>query len=115
MLLGGSLPSSALHIRLELAPYSILHQRKFFDTVVPVNFNTIATPHIGLPRYPTLISTLGSVFGPRLLGRTGEQFYSLDKWSNTGKSLLQVMADPGKKRSLVWYWLADGQPRTCVF
>ncbi|KAI9511411.1 putative serine esterase-domain-containing protein [Russula earlei] len=75
----------------------ILNQRKFFVTVTPVNFNTIATPHIGLLTYPSFLSRLGSLLGPRLLSRTGEQFYGVDKWSNTGKSLLEVMADPGKE------------------
>ena len=78
---------------------SILHQRKFFATVTPVNFNTIATPHIGLLRYPSLFSKLGSVIGPRFLSRTGEQFYGVDKWSKTGKALLEIMADPGKEHS----------------
>ena len=75
---------------------SILHQRKFFATVTPVNFNTVATPHVGLLLYPSLLSKLGTVFGPRLLGRTGKQLYTVDKWSKTGRPLLAVMADPGK-------------------
>ncbi|KAH9962370.1 putative serine esterase-domain-containing protein [Russula dissimulans] len=74
----------------------ILHQRKFFVTVTPVNFNTIATPHIGLLAYPSFFSRLSSLLGPKLLSRTGEQFYGVDKWSNTGKSLLEVMVDPGR-------------------
>jgi hypothetical protein len=74
----------------------ILHQRKFFATVTPVNFNTVATPHIGLLTYPSLFARLGSFFGPRLLGRTGKQFYAMDKWPKTGKALLSVMADPGR-------------------
>ena len=74
---------------------SILHRRKFFATVTPVNFNTVATPHVGLLPYPSLLSRLGSVLGPRLLGRTGKQLYTVDKWSKTGKPLLAVMADPG--------------------
>ena len=90
-------------------------QRGFFDKVTPVNFNTAATPHIGLPRYRTVISGLFAFFGPRLLSRTGEQFYAVrpalvapaehgsyevlsiyqvDKWSQTGRPLLEVMADP---------------------
>jgi len=72
----------------------ILHQRNFFATVTPVNFNTVATPHIGLLLYPSLFSRLGSFFGPRILSRTGEQFYGTDKWSKAGKALLEVMADP---------------------
>ncbi|KAG6807868.1 hypothetical protein H0H92_006163 [Tricholoma furcatifolium] len=74
----------------------ILHQRGFFENVVPVNFNTVATPHIGLPRYPSLFSALTSSLGPKLLSRTGEQFYLADKWSATGQPLIEVMADPGR-------------------
>jgi hypothetical protein len=77
---------------------SILRQRGFFENVAPVNFNTIATPHLGLPRYPSLFSSLASVLGPRLLSRTGEQFYCADKWSASGRPLLEVMADPGTCR-----------------
>ncbi|KAJ6591588.1 DUF676-domain-containing protein [Mycena vulgaris] len=71
----------------------ILRQRGFFENVAPVNFNTIATPHLGLPRYPSFFSSLASVLGPKLLSRTGEQFYCVDKWSARGRPLLEVMAD----------------------
>ncbi|KAJ7155405.1 DUF676-domain-containing protein [Mycena crocata] len=74
----------------------ILRQRGFFDTVSPVNFNTIATPHLGLPRYPSFFSSLASVLGPKLLSRTGEQFYCVDKWSAKGRPLIEVMADPDR-------------------
>ncbi|KAL0950171.1 hypothetical protein HGRIS_010164 [Hohenbuehelia grisea] len=74
----------------------ILHQRNFFEAVQPVNFNTIATPHVGLPRYPSFISTISSTLGPKLLSRTGEQFYCSDKWSPHGRPLLEVMADPDR-------------------
>lgn len=30
-----------------------------------------------------------------LLSRTGEQFYCVDKFSSSGRPLLEVMADPG--------------------
>ncbi|KAL0577306.1 hypothetical protein V5O48_004699 [Marasmius crinis-equi] len=72
----------------------ILFQKGFFKEVTPVNFNTIATPHLGLPRYPSFFSMLSNALGPRLLSRTGEQFYCVDKWSSTGKPLLEIMADP---------------------
>ncbi|KAK0217877.1 DUF676-domain-containing protein [Armillaria fumosa] len=72
----------------------ILNRRGFFEDVTPVNFNTIATPHVGLPTYPSFVSNLFSTLGPRLLSRTGEQFYCVDKWSSTGRPLLDVMADP---------------------
>ncbi|PSS31125.1 hypothetical protein PHLCEN_2v2330 [Hermanssonia centrifuga] len=74
----------------------VLHQRKFFDTVTPVNFMTVATPHIGLIRYPTFRSSLFAYLGPRLLSRTGEQFYTVDEWSPSGRPLLAVMADPDR-------------------
>jgi len=79
---------------------SVLHQQRFFETVEPVNFNTIATPHCGLPRYPSFLSSLTQTLGPKLLSRTGEQFYSVDKWSPKGRPLLIVMADPGASASL---------------
>ena len=37
-----------------------LHAAKFFDTVEPVNFTTIATPHLGIPRYPSFFSAMVS-------------------------------------------------------
>ncbi|RXW21678.1 hypothetical protein EST38_g4176 [Candolleomyces aberdarensis] len=74
----------------------ILHQRGFFENVKPINFNTIATPHIGLLRYPSFFSSVTHTLGPRLLSRTGEQFYGVDKWSPNGRPLLLVMADPDR-------------------
>lgn len=74
----------------------ILHQRGFFEKVTPVNFNTIATPHIGLLRYPSFISSVFSSLGPKLLSRTGEQFYCVDEWSPNGQPLILTMADPDK-------------------
>ncbi|KAJ7722437.1 putative serine esterase-domain-containing protein [Mycena maculata] len=74
----------------------VLRQRGFFENVAPVNFNTIATPHIGLPRYPSFFSSVTSFLGPKLLSRTGEQFYCADKWSAKGRPLLEVMADPDR-------------------
>ncbi|KAI0642455.1 DUF676-domain-containing protein [Trametes meyenii] len=74
----------------------ILHQRGFFADVKPVNFNTVATPHVGLPRYPTFLSSVFAFFGPKLLSRTGEQFYVVDRWSKNGRPLIEVMADPNR-------------------
>ena len=72
----------------------ILHARKFFDAIAPVNFTTFATPHVGIPRYPSFISSIASRIGPRVLSKSGEQFFHADSWSNTGRPLLTVMADP---------------------
>ncbi|KAF8845086.1 DUF676-domain-containing protein [Paxillus ammoniavirescens] len=72
----------------------ILHQNKFFDKVTPVNFNTVATPHIGIPRFASTFSAITSYLGPKLLSRTGEQFFCVDKWSPKGRPLVEVLADP---------------------
>ncbi|KIK61741.1 hypothetical protein GYMLUDRAFT_42778 [Collybiopsis luxurians FD-317 M1] len=90
----------------------ILAQRGFFTastfgseldptniSMLPMNFNMIATPNLGLVRYPTLFSSLAHTLGPKLLSRTGEQFYLKDKWSSNGRPLLDILSDP----SLVFF------------
>ncbi|KAJ3892558.1 putative serine esterase-domain-containing protein [Lentinula edodes] len=77
----------------------ILTQRGLFspdspDVIVPVNFNTIATPHFGLVKYNSFFSAISRTLGPKLLSRTGEQFYCVDKWGKSGRPLLDVMSDP---------------------
>jgi hypothetical protein len=72
----------------------ILYHRGFFDTVVPMNFATIATPHLGLLTYPNWFSKLSSSLGPKMLGRTGLQFFAKDQYADTGKPLIEIMADP---------------------
>ncbi|PPR03049.1 hypothetical protein CVT24_012437 [Panaeolus cyanescens] len=76
----------------------VLQQRGFFENIEPINFNTIATPHCGLPSYNTLFSSISRRLGPKLMSRTGEQFYCVDKWSQSqkGRPLLVVMADPDR-------------------
>jgi hypothetical protein len=39
-------------------------------------------------------SSLTNKLGPLLLSRTGEQFYTVDTWNDSGMSLLEVMAMP---------------------
>jgi hypothetical protein len=75
----------------------ILKQREFFESVKPMNFNTIATPHLGLPIWNgTFFSSVSNFFGPTLLSRTGEQFYGVDNYASTGKPLLEIMADSSR-------------------
>ncbi|CAE6359518.1 unnamed protein product [Rhizoctonia solani] len=76
----------------------ILYQRGFFRKVKPVNFTTFATPHLGLPRIRGFIGGMMQKLGPKMLSRTGKQFYGVDKdiWSaddKEGRPLLEVMAD----------------------
>ncbi|EEB87657.1 hypothetical protein MPER_14929, partial [Moniliophthora perniciosa FA553] len=37
----------------------ILYQKGFFKTVTPVNFNTIATPHLGKPLLEVMADPAG--------------------------------------------------------
>lgn len=80
--------------------HRILHQNKFFEAVTPVNFNTIATPHVGIPSFPTAQSSIRSFFGRNFMSRTGQQFYCADKWSPNGRTLIEVLGDPGQLSSL---------------
>jgi len=89
----------------------ILYHRRFFDTVAPINFSTIATPHLGLLVYPTWFSKLSSSLGPKMLGRTGLQFYAKDKYADTGKPLVEIMADP----ALLFYKALASFSRVAVF
>jgi hypothetical protein len=74
----------------------ILHQRRFFDTVQPVNYTSIATPHLGLPKYDTFFGKLSRTLGPKLLSRTGTQFFATDAWGPRGRPLVEVMSDPSR-------------------
>lgn len=82
----------------------ILYATKFFDAVKPINFATIATPHIGLTRYSgSFLSKTTHALGPLLLSRTGKQFYAKDKddWGGgKGKPLVEVMSEKGWLPSL---------------
>nr|WRH23613.1 glucan 1,3-beta-glucosidase [Naematelia aurantialba] len=72
----------------------------FFDEYKPFSFSTIATPHLGIPRYNTLLSTVLCWLGARLLSRSGEQLYVADQYSEEDpRPLLEIMADP----SLVFF------------
>ena len=80
---------------LSQIPLSVLQAKKFFETVKPVNFATVATPHIGLLTEGSLRMRLFASSGPSLLSRTGEHFYGVDKWADTSKPLLEVMSEKG--------------------
>lgn len=79
-----------------LTLFRILYSRGFFRTVLPVNFTTFATPHLGLYRYSGFLSPFVYVIGSNLLGRTGKQFWGVDEYSTTGKPLLEIMVDKGR-------------------
>ncbi|KIK66677.1 hypothetical protein GYMLUDRAFT_192639 [Collybiopsis luxurians FD-317 M1] len=73
---------------------AILYTRHFFDSIEPMNFITISTPHVGMPYITnSLFNRITRYLGARTLGNTGKQLYGVDSWGTTGRPLLEVMAD----------------------
>ncbi|CAG8975444.1 hypothetical protein HYALB_00012132 [Hymenoscyphus albidus] len=92
--------------RLSLVGYSLgglvaryavglLDSKGVFDKITPVNFNTFATPHLGV-RTPLRgwHNHLWNVLGARTLSQSGRQLFTIDKFRGTDKPLLEVLADP---------------------
>lgn len=77
----------------------LLHSRdpSFLVKHRPVNFTTLATPHAGIVKYRGRFWQWVAVqWGYSLLGRTGDQLYTWDKYSEQDeRSLLEVMSDAG--------------------
>ena len=59
------------------------------------NFNTFATPHLGV-RTPLRgwHNHIWNVLGARTLSASGRQLFTIDNFRDTGKPLLEVLADP---------------------
>lgn len=89
----GRLMSTTSHLT---SFFSVLHSRNFFADITPINFATIATPHVGLITRGSFRLKVTASLGPYLLSRTGEHFYGVDKWGDTGRPLLEVMSDEGE-------------------
>jgi len=73
----------------------LLYSKGVFDRIQPVNFTTFATPHLGV-RTPLngYHSHIWNVLGARTLSMSGRQLFGIDKFRDTGRSLLSVLADP---------------------
>lgn len=73
----------------------LLYSRGVFDKMQPVNFTTFATPHLGV-RTPLkgYHSHIWNVLGARTLSMSGRQLFGIDKFRDTGRSVLSVLADP---------------------
>ncbi|KIV83215.1 hypothetical protein PV11_05262 [Exophiala sideris] len=80
-----------------VARYAIglLYHKRCFENITPVNFTTFVTPHLGvrtpLRGYP---NHLWNVLGARTLSKSGRQLFTIDKFRNTNRPLLSVLADP---------------------
>ncbi|KAJ4376193.1 hypothetical protein N0V83_001474 [Neocucurbitaria cava] len=80
-----------------IARYAIglLYHKGVFDRIQPVNFTTFATPHLGV-RTPLkgYHSHIWNVLGARTLSMSGRQLFVIDRFRDTGRPLLAVLADP---------------------
>jgi len=80
-----------------IARYAVglLYHKGLFEKVQPINFTTFATPHLGtrmpLRRY---YSYIWNVLGARTLSMSGRQLFGIDKFRDTGRPLLSLLADP---------------------
>ncbi|KAL5612216.1 hypothetical protein BROUX41_000244 [Berkeleyomyces rouxiae] len=73
----------------------LLQANGFLDSVECKNFITFASPHLGA-RAPVhgMSSHIWNAIGSRTVSMSGRQLFVIDKFRETGKSLLSILADP---------------------
>ena len=73
----------------------LLYSNGWFDRIEPINFTTFATPHLGV-RTPLLgvHNRVWNILGSRTLSVSGRQLFTIDRFRDTDRSLLSVLADP---------------------
>ncbi|ATY65956.1 lipase serine [Cordyceps militaris] len=73
----------------------LLHAKGLLDKMECMNFCTFASPHLGV-RTPLRgwHNHVWNVVGARTLSMSGQQLFTTDSFRDTGRPLLQVMADP---------------------
>ncbi|KAG9248201.1 putative serine esterase-domain-containing protein [Calycina marina] len=88
----------------------LLDSKGLFNKIEPINFTTFATPHLGV-RTPLRgwHNHIWNVLGARTLSASGRQLFTIDKFRDTGKPLLEILADP---ESIFIKALAKFQRRT---
>ncbi|EXJ81640.1 hypothetical protein A1O1_07705 [Capronia coronata CBS 617.96] len=73
----------------------LLDSKGYFDKISPINFTTFATPHLGVRTPLTGYQNhLWNVLGARTLSASGRQLFMIDKFRNTDRPILSVLADP---------------------
>ncbi|KYK60524.1 lipid particle protein [Drechmeria coniospora] len=73
----------------------LLYAKGILDTLDCMNFVTFASPHLGV-RSPLKgwHNHVWNVIGARTLSMSGRQLFTIDKFRDTGRPLLSVLADP---------------------
>jgi len=94
-----------------VARYAIglLYHKGYFEKLTPVNFTTFASPYLGV-RTPLngYSNHVWNVLGARTLSTSGRQLFMIDNFRDTGRPLLDVLADPD---SIFIHGLAQFQNR----
>ncbi|PNH76597.1 hypothetical protein VD0001_g1032 [Verticillium dahliae] len=73
----------------------LLYAKGLLDKLECMNFTTFASPHLGV-RTPLKgwHNHVWNVLGARTLSMSGRQLFTIDKFRDTGRPLLVVLADP---------------------
>ncbi|PHH67862.1 hypothetical protein CDD82_1044 [Ophiocordyceps australis] len=88
----------------------LLYAKGILDMVECMNFSTFASPHLGV-RSPLKgwHNTIWNYMGARTLSMSGTQLFTIDRFRDTGRPLLAVLADPS---SIFMHGLRKFQRRT---
>ncbi|KAK6339150.1 hypothetical protein TWF718_008573 [Orbilia javanica] len=83
----------------------VLYAKGVFKKITPVNFTTFASPHLGV-RTPKLgfHHHIWNIIGARTLSASGRQLFTIDRFRNTSRPLLSILAD---KDLAFWKGLAS--------
>ena len=72
----------------------LLYKNGLFDDIEPVNFTTFATPHLGIKNPKRgYRSYIWDFMGSRTLSVSGQQMFLIDKFRDSGRPLLSILAD----------------------
>ncbi|KAI1811551.1 DUF676-domain-containing protein [Poronia punctata] len=73
----------------------LLYAKGVLDQIEPMNFTTFATPHLGV-RTPLRgwYDNVWNEIGARTLSESGRQLFIVDKFRDTGRPLLSILAEP---------------------
>ncbi|KJZ76831.1 hypothetical protein HIM_03708 [Hirsutella minnesotensis 3608] len=73
----------------------LLYAKGILDNLECMNFTTFASPHLGV-RTPLKgwYNHIWNVVGARTLSMSGRQLFTIDRFRDTGRPLLSVLADP---------------------
>ncbi|CCT68361.1 related to lipase/serine esterase [Fusarium fujikuroi IMI 58289] len=73
----------------------LLYAKGILDDLECMNFTTFASPHLGV-RTPLKgwLNNVWNVLGARTLSMSGRQLFTIDKFRDTNRPLLAVLADP---------------------